>query len=384
MNTATDWRKARDIAYRVGQGITLASHSVPLTDAIGHTLAEPVRAANPLPAFDTVAMDGYAIRGEGPWRLEDTDQLAGTVADPLSSGHARRIATGAQLPPGTDGIIRLEDSTESNGQVNGPHQPDWRHVGEEINLGDTLFSSGRTVTPALAGFAAAAGNDEVSVWSPPTTRLAVFGDELVSQGPARDGKIRDSLGPMLPAVLDSLGAAGSAAVHVADTPEDHLRALENPHSTITLTTGGTMHGPVDYLHPTLQRLNATYHVNTVAVRPGFPMLLAETDSGIVCGLPGNPQSALIAIVTLVAPLIDGMLRRDPPDLSTVTVADDIAGRGDCTRLALVDHDGRLVAHHGSAMLRGVAAARGFAVVPPHAGARAGQELSFLSLSGISY
>ena len=31
------------------------------------------------------------------------------------------------------------------------------------------------------------------------------------------------------------------------------------------TTGGTMHGPVDHLHPALERLGAKYVVNTVAV-----------------------------------------------------------------------------------------------------------------------
>ncbi len=36
-----------------------------------------------------------------------------------------------------------------------------------------------------------------------------------------------------------------------------------------------MHGPVDHLHPALAELGAEYVVNTVAVRPGFPMLLAR-------------------------------------------------------------------------------------------------------------
>ena len=36
-----------------------------------------------------------------------------------------------------------------------------------------------------------------------------------------------------------------------------------------------MHGPVDHLHPALTEPGAEYIVNTVAVRPGFPMLLAR-------------------------------------------------------------------------------------------------------------
>ena len=72
-----------------------------------------------------------------------------------------------------------------------------------------------------------------------------------------------------------------------------------------------MHGPVDHLHPALEALGADYVVNTVAVRPGFPMLLARLagpDGRVrfVAGLPGNPQSAIVALVSLVAPLLAGL------------------------------------------------------------------------------
>ena len=61
-----------------------------------------------------------------------------------------------------------------------------------------------------------------------------------------------------------------------------------------------MHGPVDHLHPALAELGAEYVVNTVAVRPGFPMLLATLarpgrPPRPPGGLPGNPQSAVVAL-----------------------------------------------------------------------------------------
>ena len=40
----------------------LASVVVPLGEAAGHVLAEPVHADRPIPPFDRAAMDGYAIR----------------------------------------------------------------------------------------------------------------------------------------------------------------------------------------------------------------------------------------------------------------------------------------------------------------------------------
>ena len=97
---------------------------------------------------------------------------------------------------------------------------------------------------------------------------------------------------------------------VADTLPAHVAALRAAlaDADLVCTTGGTMHGPVDHLHPALRELGAEYVVNTVAVRPGFPMLLARVAGPdgrrrFVAGLPGNPHSAIVAIVSLVAPLL---------------------------------------------------------------------------------
>ena len=88
----------------------------------------------------------------------------------------------------------------------------------------------------------------------------------------------------------------------------------------------------------------------------------------MAGLPGNPQSAIVALITLVVPLLAGLTGRAEPGLTTVTLGDDVPGRGEHTHLALVrlDADGlaRPLAHVGSAMLRGLAAADGFAVIAP--------------------
>jgi molybdopterin molybdotransferase len=150
-----------------------------------------------------------------------------------------------------------------------------------------------------------------------------------------------------------------------------------------------MHGPVDHLHPALAAVGAEYIVNTVAVRPGFPMLLARvagTDGRprFLAGLPGNPQSAVIALVTLVAPLLAGLHGRELAPLPQVEAAATIPGRGSFTHLALaaLDHDGRTaspVGHVGSAMLRGLSVAHGFVVIRPDTRGAAGDLLPFLPL-----
>jgi len=201
--------------------------------------------------------------------------------------------------------------------------------------------------------------------------------------------VRDALGPQVPAWLGRLGAdAQPAVVPVPDTLDAHvdaLRAALDTGADVVCTTGGTMHGPVDHLHPALKELDAEYVVNTVEVRPGFPMLVSALPGGrFVAGLPGNPQSAVVALVSLVAPLLAGLAGRPLPALGSVTLGADVPGRGGYTHLALVRRDAvdglaYPLAHNNSAMLRGLAQSVGFAVIAPGTTGTAGSVVPLVAL-----
>jgi molybdopterin molybdotransferase len=68
-----------------------------------------------------------------------------------------------------------------------------------------------------------------------------------------------------------------------------------------------------------------------------------------------------------------------PALPTIRLSAPIRGRGGFTHLALVDSDGVAVSHAASSMLRGMAGAVGFAVIPPNADAAAGDEVALVPL-----
>lgn len=395
--TAVDWERARTLAYEAGRATARATEVVSLLEADGRTLAEPLRALTDLPAFPTSSIDGWAGRGPRPWRVVGR-VLAGGVAAPLDEdGTCVEIATGAMVPAGADALVRVEDSTrDAAGLVAGEPRPipEWRMPGEEADKDEELLPPGTAVDPAVIGVAATCGYEALTVLRRPRAGLLVFGDELLTAGTPGAGRVRDSLGPQVPAWLRRCGAtitpAGSAGP-VRDTLDDHLAAIRGAlaGADLVCTTGGTMHGPVDHLHPALAELDADYIVNTVAVRPGFPMLLAriagpDGRSRFLAGLPGNPQSAVIALITLVAPLLAGLQGRHAPALSRVEAATDVRGRGGDTHLALarLDHEGRSatpVGHVGSAMLRGLSTAHGFVVVRPGTQVTAGDLVPFLPL-----
>lgn len=374
--TSVPWPDARRAVHAAGAQAMRPPVTVPLVDAEGLTLAEPLTAPAPMPAFPTSSVDGWAVRGAGPWRITGR-VLAGSPAPALTEdGTCVEIATGAMVPAGTATIVRVEDSTTKDNEVTGearaPHE--WRDTGEEAEAGDELLPKGTRINPAVLGLAASAGHDTLTVHRAPTVATLVFGDELLTEGFAGDGRVRDALGPQVPAWLRRLGSDPlPPVVPVPDTLDAHVEALRNAIDTgadIICTTGGTMNGPVDHLHPALKELGAEYVVNTVEVRPGFPMLVAALPDGrFVCGLPGNPQSAVVAIVSLVMPLLAGLVGQPVPALGTVTLGAEIAGRGGHTHLALVRRDAAdglayPLPHANSAMLRGLAQAIGFAVVAP--------------------
>ena len=98
----------------------LAIERVPLLDALGMVLAEPVRAPMTLPAWDNSAMDGYAVRGSDidaasadhpvSLRVLETVAAGRFATQPVGDGEAIRIMTGAPIPDGADTVVRVEDT----------------------------------------------------------------------------------------------------------------------------------------------------------------------------------------------------------------------------------------------------------------------------------
>lgn len=388
------WSRARRTARSAAPG-PLRPVVRPLAGALGHTLARPLAALTDLPAFDTSAMDGWAVSGPGPWELSGQILAGQTAPGPLEDGTAVRIATGAQLPRGATAVLRREHGETRRGTLYasaapGPGQ-DVRPRGQECHDGETLLPGGTTVTPAVVGLAAAAGYDELCVIARPTADVLVLGDELLASGAPRDGRVRDALGPLLGPWLEALGADVLGTRRIGDDAGALLDAVGSSTADVVVTTGGTAAGPVDFVHRVLDRLGAGLLVDGVAVRPGHPMLLAALGRGRhLVGLPGNPLAAVSGVLTLAEPLLAALAGRPARIPFTLPLASPVAGHPSDTRLVPVALTGRRTGgaaggravplrFHGPAMLRGLASAEGFAVIPP-GGAAEGAEAEILEIT----
>ncbi|MFG2841743.1 molybdopterin molybdotransferase MoeA [Kitasatospora sp. NPDC048296] len=379
------WPRARETARRAGLR-PLPVIGLSLAETLGHTLAEPLGALTDLPAFDTSAMDGWAVAGPGPWRVAGRVLAGRTEVTPLADGSAVEIATGAQLPPGATAVLRREHG-RTDGVVlhdRGPQQlttgQDVRPRGQECRRGEELLPAGTVIGPAVLGLAAACGHDRLAVRRRPVVQLLVLGDELLASGIPGPGLVRDALGPLLPPWLRAAGAEVAEVRCVRDDFGLLRDALRHSTADVVVTTGGTAAGPVDFLHRALAESGARLLVDGVAVRPGHPMLLAELPGRRhLVGLPGNPLAAVAGMVTLALPLLHALGGRSVAAPALAPAAVLLPGHPVDTRLQPVRRTVEGVvplAFDGPAMLRGLARAEALAVVPP-GGAAAGQAVELV-------
>jgi molybdopterin molybdotransferase len=360
------WEQARSEAY--GSWKKLPAEKISIGGCLDRTLATDALALVELPTYPTSAMDGYAVAGKGPWKIVGEVKAGAPMKGALKDKTAVKIATGSVIPENTFGVIRWEVATVDGDELSGDIKQgqDIRPEGLESKQGDVLAAAGTVLNPGLIGLLAAAGHDALEVVRKPRATIILLGDEIVLDGLPHDGLVRDALGPQLPGWLFRLGVEVIATEYVSDELElvEKAFAAAAKNSDIIFTTGGTADGPRDHVHAAIAALKGELIIDRVKVRPGHPMLLAHINKVPLVGLPGNPQSAIVALLTLGQPVIDSLMGRKEAELNQIVTGDDIDVPEGFTRLVLgniVDGWFEMGEYLGSAMLRGLAHSTGFGV-----------------------
>ncbi|GAA4986782.1 molybdopterin molybdotransferase MoeA [Actinopolymorpha pittospori] len=369
------WLEARNAAHAAPD--PLPARRVDLESAAGLTLAEPIDTPVALPAFDTAAMDGFAVAGDGPWQVVGRASAGEVWSGHLAAGDAVVISTGAQVPRGADAVLPVEQAHRDGDRVSGRPQPSRTHIrrrGEDAPAGRRLAEAGVRIGPALLGLAATCGRDALTVRPRPRVLLLVTGDELRNHGVSGGGQVRDAIGPTLGPLVHELGGEVTGRRYVPDRPvgllAKELGTSADPgrEADVVIVSGSTSVGETDQLRQALHSCAARWIVDTVACRPGHPQILARLPDGRwLVGLPGNPFAALASAYTLVAPLLAGLAGRSLPGLPLAAVTGDVRPARGLTRLLPVTWDGacaRIMSGHRAAFLHGAALADALAALPP--------------------
>ena len=345
VHTPSDaWRKFMALFRPVPR-----AERVAVADALDRVLAAPLNAPHDLPGFPRSTVDGYAVAALDtygasaglPALLEVVGEVAmGEAASVrLDEAQCALVHTGGMIPADADAVVMVEHTqrvggTEGKGGKQGKdgHEDEvsvsvvslfspfsieiYRpvavgqnviQIGEDVRRGDLVLPAGHQIRPQDIGGLLALGIIEIDAAIAPRVGILSQGDEVVAPeetpGP---GQVRDINSYTLAALTRR---AGGVPVLYPIVP-DRLEALEaaarqalDENDMLVISAGSS----VSYRDMTAQVIQGLGEpgilVHGVSVKPGKPTILALCGDKPVCGLPGNPVSAMVIFDLFVAPAI---------------------------------------------------------------------------------
>jgi len=296
----------------------LADRRFAICEALGLRLQESIVSAVDSPPFDKSLLDGYAVMASdtAPTRHVLEQVIAGEVPHhAVQPGTTISVMTGAPIPDGADAIVKCEevqqinDATVQLPKLSVESGTGILHRGAAFHMGQEVLSAGRRLSPIDIALLAEVGR--AGVVAVPRPRVAVLptGNELVVAGePVGAGQICNSNGPMLLALLESVGAVPVDLGIGRDDP-NQLRELiqQGLEADVLLVTGGVSAGVMDLVPGVLQDLGVRQVFHKVRMKPGKPVWFGEYEQDrrktLVFGMPGNPVSTLVSFEVFVKPAL---------------------------------------------------------------------------------
>jgi molybdopterin molybdotransferase len=369
----------------------LAVERVPLTEALGRTLAEEVVSTIDSPPFDKALMDGYAVRSadvavEGAISLQVIEEVtAGRVPTrALEPGTATRIMTGAPIPEGCDAVVPVERTTFDEGtqrvttDLRARPGANVLRQAASVTVGQRVLPAGRVLRASELGALAELGVSQVPVRRRPRVAVLATGDELVPvEAMPGPGQIRNSNETMLCGQIVQAGGI-PAPLGVARDERTELRAkiLQGLASDVLLLTGGVSAGKLDLVPSELEAAGVRQVFHKVEVKPGKPVWFGElregSESRFVFGLPGNPVSSLVCFELFARTALRRLMGVEPAEPQPVRarLEQPHVARGDRptyhpARLSWSENGPtvRTVRWHGSSDLCGTLEANAMALFP---------------------
>jgi molybdopterin molybdotransferase len=294
----------------------LAVDDVELADAVGRVLAQDVVSDVCIPPFDKSAMDGYACKKTS---LAEPMHLVGEISagmvweGEIGYGECVRIFTGAPVPASADIVVmqeHVEITSEKTIKIVKQSQSDnICKKGEDVMPGDVVLKSGTMLKPQHIPVLANVGATNVSVYRKPLVGVLVTGSELVDASVMPlGGQIRNSNGPQMVAQLQHKGYevwdAGIAPDERNALAGAMLTALEK--CDVLVVSGGVSVGDYDLVPVVSEEIGFVPLFGELNTKPGKHTLLCKSGNKYILGLPGNPVSAFVQLLTVGCPLLSAL------------------------------------------------------------------------------
>ncbi len=309
--------EAQEIFFSRFRDFLMESEIVPVRQAYGRLLVDPIKAARSVPAYNSAAVDGMAVRASSTFSAFPETPVFLTTGN-----EAIQVNTGDPLPSGTDAVVMIEkvEIAEDRCEIRESVYP-WQNVrktGEDIVKGEILLPAHHKIRAYDQGALLAAGILSVRVFRRPTILILPTGDEIIPPEEVRDpiqpGVILEVNGQVLASMIAECGATSTLLPAVPDNLEAIKQAVAAGISggyDVILTIAGSSAGSEDFTPMALSEMGELL-VHGVTVMPGKPTLLAAVGGRPVVGIPGYPVSAVVSFREFVRPLLYQMQGLPPP------------------------------------------------------------------------
>jgi putative molybdopterin biosynthesis protein len=318
-------QEAREIVQeQFSMANSLAAETVPVPQAVGRVLAEPVYAKISAPHFNAAAMDGLAVKAASTFGASETATMELRIDQ-----DAFNVNTGHVMPPDTDAVIMIEHVNfldTDRIEIDKPVFP-WqnvRKVGEDIVATELLFPQNHVVTPYCVGALLTGGVFKVQVKKKPKVLIIPTGSELVdwrTQSPddIQPGQVLETNSFVLGSLIEKYGGTyirHDMLIDDSETIKAVVNEAVNADYHMILILGGSSAGSEDYAKGVVSDLGQVL-VHGVTIMPGKPVVIGSVRDKPVFGIPGYPVSAIIAFEQFVRPILNRMLGQ--PDQINQTV-----------------------------------------------------------------
>ena len=305
---------------------TLIAEEIPVPQAVGRVLAEPIFAKTSAPHFNAAAMDGLAVKAQNTFGASEA------VTKELAVGQeAFYVNTGHVMPPATDAVIMIEHVNvidESRVEIDKPVFP-WqnvRKVGEDIVATELLFPQNHMISPYCVGALLTGGIFKVPVKKKPRILIIPTGSELFDWrnqplDSIQPGQVLETNSFMLGSMVEKFGGTYTRHEMLVDDPEIIKQVVDeavNQDYQMILVLGGSSAGSEDYAKSVILELG-TVLVHGVTIMPGKPVVIGDVSGKPVFGMPGYPVSAIIAFEQFVRPILKRMLGQPDPPVQKIEV-----------------------------------------------------------------